>query len=252
MGNKIPASWFDDDPEWEMLRRKAADQPVPKDLKQKITAQRSRTSPKRETPRLQTYNEKTDKELVVNLKLALPRIKTQNIRSLYRAHKQQLFVLGGVIVCVVASIGVFRVVTGVLGSPKSPTLVEDQSASFDPLVPIDRSASENGEPEYVFDNQRKVLGYSTEYNGAVITINQQALPEKFKTNPGELEYVAKSFQATEAIDTQKGKAFIATDPKNGSQRAVFAYKEVLVFVHANKKLDSEEWKYYINQLTPKG
>ena len=256
MGNKIPSSWFDD-PEWELLRRKAENRPIPKKLKQEVAAQRPQPKAPREQPRAQAHREVTDKEVVVNLKIALPKLGLPNPKELYRRRKKAINLAA------VALVTVILVLTGGKyftrqrqlaedKEPKSPT--EQAQTSFNPLVPLTNVKSADGSaaqpPDYQYDQTKKVLAYTTEYNGANLTISQQALPEKFTKSSGGLQTVAKSINATDSIDTQKGTAYVATDDEGKSQTAVFATDEVLVFVRANKRLDNDEWQFYINQLNP--
>jgi len=256
--NKIPASWFDNDPEWEMLRHKADNRPVSKSLKQQVADQRPRIATRREQPRAQATREDSDKEVIVHFKVALPRVKLPNPKHLYKTHRKALFVVVGGVVCLVLAAGALQLAlikrSWLSGEVAGPASAEEQAkAAFNPLIPLENlkdAMGKQSEPEYSYDKDKKVLGYTAEYNGAVVTVSQQGLPEKLKTSPGELAYVAQSIRATELVETQKGTAYIATEEKSGAQTAVFATKEAMVFIRTNKKLDREEWKFYINQLNP--
>jgi hypothetical protein len=145
------------------------------------------------------------------------------------------------------------------GKDTAPEKSEPQSAqqkaeaAFTPLVPLDNltdAAGKQSKPEFRYDQQKKVLGFVTNYNGTELTISQQGVPDKFKSNPTGLLSLAQSINANQLLQTQKGTAYIGTDPKTNAQTAVFATKEVLVFIRTEKKLDEEEWKFYINQLNP--
>jgi len=239
-----------------MLRRKAENRPVSKELKQKIAAQRPQAKDRREQPRVQTGKEVSDKEVVVNLKLAIPKVRLPDPRQLYRSHRKHIFMATGTAACLVLVVGAFKVISArqAATEAKKPVSVVDKvQEAFTPLVPLEGVAQVKGETDdskYRYDEDKKVLGYDSEYNGAVLTISQQALPEKVKTNPGELANIVKSIQADKSLETQKGMAYIATDEEAKTQTAIFATDEVLVFIQANKNLDDEEWKFYINQMNP--
>lgn len=252
---KIPSNWLDD-PEWEMLRRKAENRPVPKQLKQKVAAQRPQVRTRREEQRAQANIQDTEKEVVVNLKIAVPKIKPPDFRELYRVHRARIRIfIGtmGVAMLLVFGFSYFRghKAQEVAGQPDSAE--EQARAAFNPLVPLNNFPGASGDrqkPEFKFDQEKKVLGYMTKYNDTAMTISQQALPEQLKSDRSTLGSVAKSIGAAIRLETQKGVAYIATDQKTLTQTALFATDEVLVFIRTDKKLDNESWKFYINQLNP--
>ncbi|MEO8862784.1 MAG: hypothetical protein ABI354_00475 [Candidatus Saccharimonadales bacterium] len=257
MSSKTPSNWFDDDPEWEKLRLEAAKRPISKELKQKIAAQQPKIEkPARETPRAQAYKESTNKEVVVNIKLALPKVKIPDLKHIYTVHKRQVNIVAAGLVTLLIVFGAFKLISSRKHSNVSggPTTAKEQAkASFDPLIPLENLTDATGKkstPEFKYDTKKKVLAYITSYNGANLTISQQQVPKDFKSDKVKLMSVANSVGASDPLDTQKGTAYIATDEKTGSQTAVFATDSVLVFIRTNKVLDSDEWKLYINQLNP--
>lgn len=247
--------WLDD-PEWEMLRRKAERRPIPKKLRQQAKpVPKLRLPPK--APRAE------EKEVVVNLKLRLPQFKLpkkafRHIKTRLQAlelKRHPALMAGAAVIVAVGLFGLFSVLA------KDPALVSDTpknaqqqaEADFDPLVPLENLADASGKqskPEFKYDQEKKVLGYVAEFNTANLTISQQQVPEDFKSNPAKLMSVADSIKASKHIETQKGTAYIATDDKTKAQMAVFATDDVLVFIRSNKQLDEDEWKLYINQLNP--
>lgn len=247
--------WLDD-PEWEILKRKAAKQHVSKKLKQRAAEQRPVAKIRREEPKIQSHKESTDKETVINLKLSLPKVKLPDFKQLLRTHQKKLIKAGVIVLVAIAVFGTFKLVGGqdsgeVAGDSDSTA----QEAGINPLVPLEGLKDDSGknvpEPDIRVDKEKGVVGYRSQYNGVQLTLSQQALPEQLKTNPGQLEGIARSVNAHRSIDTQKGKAYIATnDDEAESQIAVFATDEVLVFVRSTKTMDDESWIFYINQLNP--
>lgn len=259
--------WLDD-PEWEILRRRAEKRPVPKKLKHQTRPQSSSSlHPPRESPPAVT-KQVVEKEVVVNLRLRMPRFSKLSIRPragqprthwrLAWGQHRRAMVAGVALVClVVGGLGVFNLLKGGKSSPASndPAATAQQQAEtdFDPLVPLENLTDANGQqskPDFRYDKEKKVLGYVAEFNGANLTISQQPAPPDFKTNPAKLMSVAESFKATTSLSTQKGMAYIATDEKTKAQVALFATDDVLVFIRSTKSLDEDEWKMYINQLNP--
>jgi hypothetical protein len=247
--------WLDD-PEWEVLRRKAEKKPIPKKLKYKVANRhRPQAAQRREEPRAQASKEVTDQEVVVNLKLAIPKVKLPDFRKLFRTYKQQIIKIGAVCLVLVIAFGAFKLITGregATGEEKADTPMGQ--ADFKPLMPLEGFADGGGQklakPEVKYDQEKNVLAYVTPYNGSQLTVSQQSLPEQLKLYPGQLEGIARTVNANIPIETQKGKAYIATDDKAKTQVAVFATKEALVFIRSTKILDNDEWKIYINQLNP--
>lgn len=248
--------WLDD-PEWEVLRRKAEKRPIPKKLKKQAVTQRPQAKIRREDPRANVKKEVTEKEVVVNLKLSVPKVKVPELRHLIKVRRKQILRAGAALIVVIGVLGTFKLLSArqQAEEAKKPVSPEEQAQqNFNPLVPLEGLADATGkkvEPELKFDQEKKVLGLKTEYNGASLLISQQALPDQLQEHPGQLEGVARSINANIPIETQKGRAYIATDDETKSQVAVFATKELLVFIRANKTLDNEDWKFYINQLNPR-
>jgi hypothetical protein len=247
--------WLDD-PEWELLRRKAENRPIPKQLKQKVAAQKQPIKPEQEVPRAQASKQITEKEVVVNLKLRMPKVKLPDFKQLYKTYRKQTMIAGGVAIVLIMVVGAFKVLSvrqAKTEADKPKSAQEQALADFNPLVPLENLTDATGKqskPEFKYDPEKKVLGYATEYNGVHLTISQQGVPENFKSNPASLMSVAQSIGAGTPLETQKGSAYIGTDENAEAQTAVFATDEVLVFIRTDKTLDEEEWKFYINQLNP--
>lgn len=256
MGKKIPAYWFDD-PEWEVLRRRTNNEPIPKALRQRATSKPRRPTLPSAEPRAQLGKEVTEKEVVVNLKFKLPKLRLAFLKQRYRLHKKTILVGLGAFASVLIVFGIFKTMSArQTGSKEVRQLSAEEQAqtTFNPLVPLENLTDESGKqatPEYRYDQAKKVLGYTTQYNNAVLTISQQQLPETFKSSPGELARVAKNIQANTSVETQKGLVYVATDEASQAQTAVFTTDDVLIFVRSDKKLDETEWKFYVNQLQPR-
>lgn len=261
MGNKIPRSWFDDDPEWEMLRQKAANRPVSKDLKRKVADRRPNIEPVRESPRAQTSKEITDKEVVLNLKLSLPKIKLPDFKVFYRNNRKKVFLVAGSAMVLLLAFGGLKILTGrdsgiVAGTNDNPSesAQEEAQMSFNPLVPLPNLKDTTGKqstPEFKYNKEKKFLRFVTEYNRVTMTISQQKVPDDLNSNPAKLMSLAESVEAGTPIDTQKGTAYIGTDETTKAQTVVFATDDVLVFIRTDKDLDEQDWKFYINQLSPR-
>ena len=258
--------WLDD-PEWELLRRKAENRSVSKKIKrnQQTRPLKPMLELPREEPRAEVTKQIAEKEVVLSLKLKLPRVRLPNLRQLLRLLYNRFYVLetrykvalwaGAGLLCLFSVIGVVKPFKNNNASTNDePASAQEQAkAEFNPLVPLENLTDANGaqsKPEFKYDKEKKVLGYVAGYNGANLTISQQQLPKELKSDPAKLMATADSIKADKRVDTQKGTAYIATDEKTKAQTAVFATDDVLVFVRSNKSLDDDEWQMYINQLNP--
>lgn len=258
MSAKIPASWFDDDPEWQALRQRAEGQPVSKDLKSRMKYAKSvvnRQPPikrKHESKSSADNSNRSSEEVVLNFKIALPKIKAPDIKAIY-ADNRRLFTRSGLMIA-----SLLIIFGGLYGFQKWSNsryegrtlagVTATQGVDFKPILPLEAVSGES-DIEIRRDPEKQTLNYSSEFNGAVLTVSQQALPEDFKKNPDQLAYVAKQLRADNPIQTQKGFVYVATDEESKTQTAIFNTKDALVFIRANAKLDNEDWKFYINQLS---
>ncbi len=141
-----------------------------------------------------------------------------------------------------------KVVFGRYFSPKQSSSVLSNSAikaDFKPLIP-------EGREEQItvnalkYDNQHGVITYNDKFNNADLTVSQQKLPEDLK---GEevLKNFASSFNATEVIDTIRGKIYVSSN-EDGGQVAVMRYGELLIFFQASSKLNILQWVDYTGSL----
>jgi len=248
MGKQPGGFWFDDDPEWEILRRRTNNEPVPRHLKKSVEPPKIRREPRTTTP------VKADKkEVVVSIKLAIPKLRLPDMSRVY-AHKKMLYIGSAAVGVFGLSILGFKVFGSgkADGDPKPTSATAQAQQDFQPLLPLPNATSADGQAQkqdYRYDEQRQLLGYSTEYNGSSMTVSQQPIPENLKSDRDALKKVADSIGAKDSISTQKGTSYIATN-ENKEQTAVVINNGVLVFIRANKQLDTDEWQFYINQLRP--
>lgn len=121
--------------------------------------------------------------------------------------------------------------------------------SFSPLVPKDKKELATPGASAHYDDSKKLYSYNdTVIGGAAVTVSQQAVPESFTSNPASVLSAANSINATAHIDTALGMMYIATDSKTGIQRAMLPYKDRLIFLQSDKKIDDDAWKYYVESL----
>jgi hypothetical protein len=117
---------------------------------------------------------------------------------------------------------------------------------YKPLVLADQKLTTES-----YDGKRNMVGYTTNFSGVRVTVSEQSLPANFTRDPASLFRAADSIGAKQHIDTAYGTVYVATRDIDSSQMAVFAGKNVLVFIHTDKKMDDVSWKSFVEQLTEK-
>jgi hypothetical protein len=117
---------------------------------------------------------------------------------------------------------------------------------YKPLVPSAEKATASS-----YDSKRNMVSYNVTFSGARMTVSQQGLPANFTTDPSAIMKAADSIKATQQIETNRGMLFIATHEEAGDQLALIADKDVLIFIHADKKVEDATWKSFIDLLEAK-
>ena len=118
---------------------------------------------------------------------------------------------------------------------------------YKPLVP---SARPEGEPQPTapkFDEKRKLYTFNDTFKSVNVTVDQQALPEKFKSQK-EIDTLTESIQATKTFTTTVGTVHIFTDQPSGSQRLILNNSKMLMFIQSTKTLSNADWVAYIQEL----
>jgi hypothetical protein len=118
--------------------------------------------------------------------------------------------------------------------------------TYQPLVPSAAQASAKS-----YDGQRNLVSYTTNFSDARVTVSQQPLPANFSNDPSALQRAADSLNAKQKIETDKGPLYVANSDTDNSQRAIYATKDVLIFIQADRKLDDVSWKSFVDLLQAK-
>jgi hypothetical protein len=126
---------------------------------------------------------------------------------------------------------------------------ESDKPSYQPIAPKDKQNLASGDDSVsAYDPKRKLYTFNDNYQGTQLTISQQPLPKSFKSDPIQIRKAADSIRATEEVDTALGMAYIGFDEQANVQRIMLIYRDLLVFIMTNKKLDKETIKTYIETL----
>jgi hypothetical protein len=133
--------------------------------------------------------------------------------------------------------------------PGNGTAVVETKPSYQPLAPKDKQNLASNDPSISsYDPQRRLYSYNDIFLGARLTVSQQPIPESFKKDQSQIRKAADSIYAKEKIETALGPAYIGFDQKTNIQRTMLVYKDLLVFIQTDKKLDNDALKTYIETL----
>jgi hypothetical protein len=107
---------------------------------------------------------------------------------------------------------------------------------------------ENQATELKFDASKKVASFNDVLSNVPITVSQQPLPSDFKSDPtGKVESLAKQFNANDKMSVSDATAFSGISIK-GPQTVIFTKDDLLVFIIADKKIDTLIWEKYIESM----
>lgn len=127
--------------------------------------------------------------------------------------------------------------------------VKGQTEEAKPDFAIMRPTTEDNQATTPkFDATKKVVSYNDILADVPITVSQQPLPTAFTTDPtGQVEKLAKQINANDKISTSDTTAYAGISIK-GPQTVVFTKNDLLVFIIANKKIDTIDWIKYIEKM----
>ena len=99
-----------------------------------------------------------------------------------------------------------------------------------------------------YDATKQVYHFKGQYNGVDVVGTEQVLPDIFKNSEVKLKEQADSIGATNRIEVVDGIVYVSPDDNNTSQRAVYASRQVLVFVTYYGVMKDSEWVKFIQSL----
>lgn len=122
---------------------------------------------------------------------------------------------------------------------------------FATLSPADKSIEDLGGFARVSpDSSAPAYAYKDTIVAIPIRLTQQESPEKFNSNPEQLEKTANDFNANKLIQVDELKVYTGLSDA-GQQTTIFVKDGLLVFVTADKEIPEVEWVRYITNLVKK-
>ena len=187
----------------------------------------------------------------VELSLTVPTIKPKKF-SLpgYRQYKKA-YISGAILV----ALPIIAISVGALTSRGDTTATNGQvegaqtSVSAQPdFATLKPTTVENQATEPKYDGTKKVASYNDVLDNVPITISQQPLPTGFQSDPtGKVADLAKQINANDKISTSDTTAYSGLSAK-GPQTIVFTKNDLLVFIYADKKINTLSWSKYIESM----
>lgn len=132
--------------------------------------------------------------------------------------------------------------------PSSQVLAgHSATPAFDTVLPND-NVKDTSSGKVAYEPSRGVASYTDDIAGTMVTVSQQALPEKFQKDPlGQLGKFAEDINAKDKLVLDEATAYSGLSAK-GPQTTVLIKHDLLIFITADKKLPDDELKAYINSL----
>lgn len=189
----------------------------------------------------------------ISINISMPKFQLPKVDIPWPLVRRWGIRVGVGLVVLVGMVMAMRLYLGGVGTDKpeasKATSEESETPSYQPLAPKGKQNLASGDAAVsTYDSKRKLYSYNDNYEGVQLTVSQQPLPSSFKSDPIQIRKAADSIRATDEIDTALGMAYIGFDEKANVQRVMLVYRDLLVFIMTNKKLDNETIKSYIETL----
>lgn len=123
--------------------------------------------------------------------------------------------------------------------------------TFTPLAPQDKpQLGKTESAATVYDGKRNLLSYRDNFSGTNLVVAQQPLAEVLTKDPAKVLQLTDSIGAKDKVTTAYGVAYYGYDEKAKITRSVLlnTTKKLLIFIQADRSLDAETLKFYIESL----
>jgi hypothetical protein len=120
---------------------------------------------------------------------------------------------------------------------------------FTPVVPVIKPELANSPfARSAYDDSRGVYTVMDTFKGAPVTINEQTLPSSdTNANQQAVKQNADQIKASQIVTLRNNfTAYVATNSQNHNQTAVFAVKNVLIYINSITTHSSDDWRDYLN------
>lgn len=190
------------------------------------------------------------REIAVTLKV--PRVKKikQAVLKRYNPDHKKIYIVGGVLMLLpLLAIGTGTLLQATKQTDKKTEVLGQKTVAAKPdFSTIKPTTTDNQATELRYDTEKKLASYNDVLDNVAITVSQQPLPASFKDSPTtSVENLAKQMNANDKISTSDTTAFAGISIK-GPQTVVFTKNDLLIFIIADKKIDTLKWSKYIESM----
>jgi len=179
-------------------------------------------------------------------KTSLPNLKKISLPTVKKKYLAGVAGLIIVIVTVPLVISQTKDKSGGNSGTSEEQAISDQKpsvAQFKVFMPSDVNSTQAR-----YDQDKQISSYQDTINGVNLTITQQALPEKFKTNTAEeIKSFATAQNFKDSLSVDKGVAYVGMSAF-GPQSVVYQKDQTLIFIQSVKKIPNSTWVKYLNGL----
>lgn len=146
-------------------------------------------------------------------------------------------------------VGGYVIVHSRVQDTKNGSIITASKPTFPTVLPRGISIEKlGGWQQLKGPNGNAVFVYADKIDNVSISVSQQPLPGSFKQNAsGDIEKLAKNYNATNTINAKGTKAYIGTSAK-GPQSVIFTKKSLLILIKSQENISNKAWAKYIASL----
>ncbi len=178
-------------------------------------------------------------------KASLPNIKKISVPKV-----KKKYVVGAAGIVIVLAI-VPLIISQIKDKPEGNTGITEEQATDDQKPNVAQFkvfVPQDGAAQARYDQDKQISSYQDTINGVNLTITQQALPEKFKSNTAEeIKAFATAQNFKDSLSVDNGVAYVGMSAF-GPQSVVYQKDQTLIFIQSVKKIPNGTWIKYLNGL----
>ena len=178
-------------------------------------------------------------------------------KKVFKLNKKKLIILGSIIVLIVAA-----GVSYYLLKPKQNNMTKDNQQTafvvdklesgtpkYSTLLPANKDINSLGGWKRVSPtNADPVYAYVDKIDGVPISVSEQPLPDKFKTNTADqIKELAQDFSATEKITVGEIIIYLGSS-SDGPQSVIIDKGDLLILIKSESKIENSSWANYVSSL----
>lgn len=248
------AEWIGTDAKEEPLKHQYGDKQSQKGLDNFTpVVQLNKTHPHAaQKPQVPTQKPPASAPPTISIQIHMPRVRRPKVSIPWRKLRPWLIsvCIIGVVLCggKWAQTKLMHDLRSKSSAAQKVPVVVPAELGYKPLLPPATADNKTGVPKPSYNEQRQLYTFNDIYQGAHITVDQQATPENLKDNQTEVDKLAKNIGATDTFTTTLGIVHSSPVKDSGGQRLVLVNDRMLMFIQSTKALSNDTWATYIQDL----